>query len=78
MSDKGGCNQVIASDKTEEEKQIGVLGEMEGRGGNSGCRRPSGLQEDETVGYQMLLEGEHRRRISLTLGNFLESALNGI
>lgn len=77
MSDKGGCNQVIASDKTEEEKQRrrGVLGEMEGRGG---CRRPSGLREDETVGYQMLLKGEYERRISLTLGNIWESAFSGI
>lgn len=45
-----------------------MLGEMEGRGG---CRRPSGLREDETVGYQMLLKGGVREENITDTGKYL-------
>lgn len=70
MSDKGGCNQVIASDKTEEEKQK--------RGGEECWER---WKEEEAVGglldskrmrqlgIRCYWRGEYGRKISLTLGN---------
>lgn len=71
MSDKGGCNQVIASDnRTEEEKQK--------RGGEESWE---GWKDEEAVGglldsrrmrrsgIRCYRRGEDGRRISLTLGN---------
>ena len=81
MSDKGTYNQVITSDKIEEEKERkGSVGTDRERGGVKAVRGPlgsiRGRQRSRDSQVSDVQEGSMRGR-SLTLGNISESDFNG-